>query len=254
MRTYYLEEMTWPEIEKALAEGYKTVVIFSGAVEQHGPHLPEATDAIRAHAEAGDFAKRLGKALAAPVIRPGVSDPHMPFPGSITLRAETYMMIIEDYIDSYLKHGFDTFVLASTHGGNMPAMEESAVRCREKHPEAAIVTGCSMADVMQMLAEAEKNEGLPKGVCGGHSCEFETSMMLAVSDLVQMDKAEAGFMGGLTEEVSDKMNTEGLRAVSANGIMGDPTGATRERGMRFFETMQQLQLKIIKEKLERERK
>ena len=51
MRTYYLEEMTWPEIEKALA------------------------DAIRAHAEAGDFAKRLGKALAAPVIRPGVSDP-----------------------------------------------------------------------------------------------------------------------------------------------------------------------------------
>ena len=48
MRTYYLEEMTWPEIEKALAEGYKTVVIFSGAVEQHGPHLPEATDAISA--------------------------------------------------------------------------------------------------------------------------------------------------------------------------------------------------------------
>ena len=40
MRTYYLEEMTWPEIEKALAEGYKTVVIFSGAVEQHGNQSP----------------------------------------------------------------------------------------------------------------------------------------------------------------------------------------------------------------------
>lgn len=254
MRTYYLEEMTWPEIGKALEDGYRTVVIFSGAVEQHGPHLPEATDAIRAHAEAGDFAKRLGKALAAPVIRPGVSDPHMGFPGSITLRPETYMMIIEDYIDSYLKHGFDTFVLASTHGGNMPAMEEAAARCREKHPEAVVVTGCSMADVMQMLAEAEEREGLPKGVCGGHSCEFETSMMLAVSDLVQMDKAEVGFMGGLTREVSDKMNTEGLRAVSANGIMGDATGAARDRGERFFETMQQLQLKVVKEKLERERK
>ena len=254
MRTYYLEEMTWKEIEGALADGYKTVVIFSGAVEQHGPHLPEATDAIRAHAEAGDFAKRLGKALAAPVIRPGVSAPHMDFPGTITLRPETYKMVIEDYIDSYVQHGFHTFVLASTHGGNISAMEEAAETCREKHPEVVIVTGCNMGDIIQMLARSEAEEKLPKGTCGGHSCDFETSMMLTECDLVQMDKAEIGLMGGMTPEISRKMNTEGIRSVSANGILGDPTGANRERGQRYFEIMQQLQLKIVTEKLERERK
>lgn len=254
MRTYYLEEMTWPEIRQALDEGYRTVVIFSGAIEQHGPHLPEGTDSIRAHAEAGDLAKRLGNALAAPSIRPGISEAHMQFPGTITLRSETYERLIEDYIDSYTRHGFDTFVLASTHGGNIPAMEQAAAKCSQKHPKARIVTGCTMDDIMKMLTDAEEGESLRRGTCGGHSCDFETSMMLLESNLVQMDKAEPGLTEGLTQELADKMNRDGLRAVTANGVLGDPVGADRERGKRYFEMMQSLQLGVVKKKLERERR
>lgn len=254
MRTYYLEEMTWPEIRQALDDGYRTVVIYSGAVEQHGTHLPEGTDAIRAHVEAGDLAKRLGKALAAPIIRPGISEAHMQFPGTVTLRPETYSMMIEDYIVSYSRHGFDTFVLASTHGGNIPAMEQAAAKCSQKHPEVRIITGCTMQDIMKLLTEAEKQEALKPGSCGGHSCDFETSMMLAISNLVQMDKAEPGLVKALTSELAEKMNREGLKSVTANGILGDPTSSNADRGKRYFEMMQSLQLKVVKEKMNRERR
>lgn len=254
MRTYYLEEMTWPEIQQALEDGYRTVVIYSGAIEQHGTHLPEGTDAIRAHMEAGDLAKRLGKALAAPSIRPGLSEAHMQFPGTITLRSETYSMIIEDYIASYIRHGFHTFILASTHGGNLPTMEQAAEKCLQKYPTVSIITGCKMSDIMKLLAEAEKKEVLNKGTCGGHSCDFETSMMLALSNLVQMDKAEPGLIKELTPELADQMNQEGLSAVTANGILGDPTSSNADRGKRYFEMMQSLQLKVVRDKMSNERR
>ena len=96
MRTLLLEEMAWPEIKAALENGMRTVIVFAGAVEQHGPHLAEITDAARARAEAIDLAERLGDALVAPVIRPGISEPHMSMPGTISLRPEVFKGLMED--------------------------------------------------------------------------------------------------------------------------------------------------------------
>lgn len=117
MKTYLLEEMTWPEIQAAMKNGCDTVVIYAASIEQHGPALPEMTDTILGYAAASDLAKRLGNALAAPLIRPGLSAHHMCFPGSITLRPETFRAVVEDYISAYVHHGFRTIVLASSHGG-----------------------------------------------------------------------------------------------------------------------------------------
>lgn len=82
MKTYLLEEMTWPEIQAAMKNGCDTVVIYAASIEQHGPALPEMTDTILGYAAASDLAKRLGNALAAPLIRPGLSAHHMCFPGA----------------------------------------------------------------------------------------------------------------------------------------------------------------------------
>ena len=106
MKTYLLEEMTWPEIQAAMKNGCDTVVIYAASIEQHGPALPEMTDTILGYAAASDLAKRLGNALAAPLIRPGLSAHHMCFPGSITLRPETFRAVVEDYISAYVHHGF----------------------------------------------------------------------------------------------------------------------------------------------------
>ncbi len=80
-----LEEMTWPEVEEAIASGYTSVVVAAGAVEQHGPHLPLLVDAARGDRLAIEVAERLGSALVAPTIRVGCSEHHMGFPGTLKL-------------------------------------------------------------------------------------------------------------------------------------------------------------------------
>ena len=126
MDTVLLEEMTWPEIRDALQNGMRTVVVCAASIEQHGPHLAERTDTTLGYAEAEALARRLGNALVAPVIRPGLSAHHMVLPGTVTLRPEVFRGVVEDYISSYVRHGFTTIVLISSHGGNFDALEEVA--------------------------------------------------------------------------------------------------------------------------------
>lgn len=202
MKTYLLEEMTWPEIQAAMKNGCDTVVIYAASIEQHGPALPEMTDTILGYAAASDLAKRLGNALAAPLIRPGLSAHHMCFPGSITLRPETFRAVVEDYISAYVHHGFRTIVLASSHGGNFRALEEIAQQQSEQYPHVRIVCGCSLEELDAALAEVEVLEGLPVGTCGGHACDWETSVMMMLNeDYVRREKLQRGHVGALTEEL-----------------------------------------------------
>lgn len=248
MRTLLLEELTWPEIKEAISNGINTVIIYGGAVEQHGPHLAESTDTVRAYAEAIDLAERLGNALVAPVIRPGVSLPHMVLPGSISLRPSVFKGIVEDYISSYVHHGFTHVVLASTHGGNMPTLLQVFNESREKYPDIRFAMGYTMAEVGPVIAACEREEGLPRGTCGSHSCDFETSLMLLKNpELVHMECAERGWIGTLSPELMAKMEKEGITSLSANGILGDPTGATAQRGAKYFKAMQDLQERLIRE-------
>ncbi|MCW4013105.1 MAG: creatininase family protein, partial [Candidatus Bathyarchaeota archaeon] len=85
MDTIHLEEMTWTMVEEAIAEGYKTVVMAVGSIEQHGHHLPLATDTYLGDVLATRTAEKLGKTLVAPTIRPGCSEHHLTFPGTISI-------------------------------------------------------------------------------------------------------------------------------------------------------------------------
>src|SRR5687768_5392698 len=105
-----IERMTWPDIGAAIAGGKRTVIIPSGAVEQHGPHLPLLTDSASASALALKLARRLGDALVAPTIWMGRSDHHMGFPGTITLSPETFQGLYRDSCVSLAQHGFETIV------------------------------------------------------------------------------------------------------------------------------------------------
>lgn len=251
MQTLLLEQMTWPEIQEALRKGMKTVIIYGGAVEQHGPHLPEITDTARAYAEAEDLAQRLGNALVAPVVRPGISVPHMTLPGSISLRPEVFKGIVEDYIAAYVRHGFTQVVLASTHGGNMPALLQVLEESRVKYPQVRFAMGYTMKEVGPVIAACEQEEGLPRGTCGSHACDFETSLMLLKTpELVHMDRAEPGWVGELTPELVQKMEQEGINSVAHNGVLGNPTGASPQRGAKYFKAMQDLQESLVRGQLE----
>ncbi len=115
-----LELMSFADVSAALARGYSTVLIPCGAVEQHGPHLPLCMDADHADALAEEVARSLGGTLIAPTIKVSCSAHHLVFPGTISLRPETFESICLDYCASLAKHGFTRILLFSGHIGNFP--------------------------------------------------------------------------------------------------------------------------------------
>ena len=237
MKTLELEKMRWPEIKQALEDGFKTVIIPAGSIEQHGPHLPECVDNIVGLEVAKKVAENLGKTLVAPIITPGLSLHHMTFPGTISLRPETFMALAEDYVDCYYKHGFRNMVFFSGHGGNFRALDEVARNARKKYDDLTIFNAINIKDMEIILPDLERIEGIPKGAIGmGHSCDYETSMMLDLCPaLVEMNAVEVGNTCELTDETLETLYQGGMSALTANGILGDPTNATAERGARNIE-------------------
>ncbi|MCG6867553.1 MAG: creatininase family protein, partial [Gammaproteobacteria bacterium] len=113
-----LAEMTWPEVAQALAGGVTTVILPLGATEQHGPHLPLATDTVRAAALAEALAEQLTQTLVAPVLPIGCSDEHSGFPGLLSLEGGTLARVIVDCARRMAAWGLQRLILLSAHGGN----------------------------------------------------------------------------------------------------------------------------------------
>lgn len=128
--TVLLEELSWPEVQEALESGVRTVVVMTASIEQHGPHLPTMTDTAIGYAIGERVARKLGRALLAPVIRPGCSDHHLAFPGSLSIPQEVFIETVIGCVRSLAPHGFNTFILLSSHGGNFGALEVAAKRLR----------------------------------------------------------------------------------------------------------------------------
>ncbi len=252
MKSVFMEELSWVEIQDAMEQGVDTVLICAASQEQHGPHLAENTDYIIGHSLCGMVARRLGNTLAAPVIRPGLSVHHMGHPGSLTLRPEIFRGIVEDYVSCYIKHGFQKIILCSSHGGNFNTMEDLAQTLSPRYPGTTIVNALTFSDFQELWVQADRMYQLEDGVCGGHACCFETSIMLAVRpDCVSMDRAAAGVVSADRTGVADRLFREGMTALSPNGIIGDPTRSTAEMGTVFLEMLCSLVCRIAREKLGR---
>ncbi|WP_221567781.1 creatininase family protein [Alkalihalobacillus sp. TS-13] len=232
---YLLEHMNWPTIKEKIEAGMDTVIICTASVEQHGYHLSELTDTVIGQATGILVAEKLGDALVAPVIRPGLSEHHIPMAGSLTLRPEVYRGIIEDYVTSYKKHGFKKVIIFSSHGGNFTENEKIVKNLQEIHPEMQFSSALSLMELMELMARFEKKYGLVEGSCG-HGGAMETSVMLHIApDQVDMDKATPGYIGPMTEDVLNKLFENGIVGLTEVGILGDPRQATAEWGEYFLE-------------------
>ena len=244
MKTVLMEEMSWRQIKAAMSQGYKTVIIPIGSIEQHGPHLAVGTDYLLGYPIAREVALRLGKTLVAPTIRPGLSEHHMHFPGTVTLRPETFMMVMEDYVSCYVRHGFTNIILINTHGGNTISIKKFMDEKAAGYENVTII----FPQTVKTAALSCEEENVPKGISGSHSGHMESSLMLAFyPHLVDMDAAEEGYTGEFTEELRTIMNTQGIHAITPNGILGDARGAHAARGIRDGVRSATEYVEIIKE-------
>jgi creatinine amidohydrolase len=222
----------------ALDRGRTVVVVPTAAIEQHGPHLPLDTDTFLCTSVAHAGAARAGDALVTPAICFGSSEHHMAFPGTVTLRQQTFRETVADVCRSLARHGFTRFVVLNGHGGNTALVGATV---QELGFEAPLhVVGVDYWNLARE-AIAEVRESPTGGM--GHACEFETSLMLhlrpesvrrelIVREIVQPRYAEERFDLLERGAVSAHWKTHEL---SRSGVMGAPDLATEEKGRRMFE-------------------
>lgn len=237
-----LEDISWTDVRALLDAGTRTVIVMTASMEQHGPHLPTMTDTAIGYAVGDRVAELLGDALLAPVIRPGCSDHHLAFPGSLSIPEPLFIETVQAYVRSLAPHGFSRFVLLSAHGGNFTPLEKAAASLRTEYDGKgveilAFAGRQALMDTMAVMLEAARAHGVNQEVDAIHADLTETAIMLARHGaLVKPEPWAPGAMGHID---TDALFIGGFKAVSANGILGDPRGATGAMGESVVEALAQ---------------
>ena len=218
--------MTWPEVEALDRE--TTVLVPTGSVEQHGPHLPLETDTrlVTAVAEA---VERRTDVLLTPTLWLGCSAHHLGFAGSLTATFAGYQAALEAVVRSLAAHGFRRFYVLNGHGGNASPNDVALRTLKAEFPSLAL--GGSGYYAFAAEAVREVSTGPQKEL--RHADEAEASLMLHVApDLVRLDRA---YDDGLVPEPFVRGLVEPFDAVTERGAFGYPSLATAEKGAAIFE-------------------
>jgi len=142
LNSIWIEELTWMEVRDALADGKTTALITTGGIEQNGPYLATGKHNYVLQGACEGVARELGNALCAPIIKlvpeGGIAEPsgHMLYPGTISLREETFEAVLEDVASSLKDHGFEHIIFFGDSGGNQEGMEAVAARLDERWTDA----------------------------------------------------------------------------------------------------------------------
>jgi mycofactocin system creatininase family protein len=201
--------------------GAGLVLVPVGSVEQHGPHLPLETDTIIASAVATTTAERLGGREAgvwtAPALTYGSSGEHQSFPGTCSIGTEALRLVIVELVRS-VRTWASRVVLVNGHGGNLMALRAAVEQLVDEGHDVAWVA-CSTEDVDL------------------HAGRTETSLLLHLRpDQVRLELAEAGDCRPLAK-ILPALMSGGVAAVSPNGVLGDPTGASAYEGAVLLASM-----------------
>src|SRR5262245_7944614 len=130
--TIWFEEMTWMDVRDALKKGTTTIIIPTGGLEPNGPWLVTGKHNYVLTANCEAIARKMGNALCAPVVKfvpEGQIDPptsHMASPNTISMREETFRMLLTDIVHSLKMHGFKQIFLIGDSGGNQPGQRAVA--------------------------------------------------------------------------------------------------------------------------------
>jgi len=234
MKKYILPDMTWPEIKEALQTA-SIAIVPVGAQEQHGYHIAEGCDSYRAKEFSALLAERcFPKVVVTPTINFGVSPHHMDFPGTISLRPDTLIALMEDVVSSLKQHGLKKFLFINAHGGNSAPLGVAAeTLARRYNVEIAHTKFVDAAK--KTLSEEIDSQYF------GHACEREISECLYLApSIVRKDLIEKGDMNddafALKYMKSDFVKVVyQFNEITNNGNIGDGTKGSYELGEKIIQ-------------------
>jgi creatinine amidohydrolase len=243
--THVYEDLTWPEVNEAVAAGCIPVLPV-GATEQHGPHLPLKIDRWTSTSVVDEAAKRSnGRLLAMPPVAYGYTTHVMDFPGTITIHHETFIRYIVDIGLSLAYHGFKKILIINGHGSNMNPLELAARRIMlESDAWVGMAGWWTLTETDPDFRATWRDSVYPGG--SAHAGEAETAMALhfdpasvrtelAVDQVVDTNAHNSRYHW-VDMFASGPVKMDGYTSTySEDGTQGEPSLATAEKGRMLFE-------------------
>jgi creatinine amidohydrolase len=210
----HLADLTYQDVA-VLARGGAVLAVPLGSTEQHGPHLPLSTDTDLAVALCQQLELRRD-VVVAPAVAYGSSGEHAGFAGTLSIGQQALALLLLELCRSATET-FSHVLLVSGHGGNAEPVGRAVATLR--------------AEGRDVMSHFPSWDGEP------HAGRAETSIQLALRpDAVLSARAEPGDMRPIAE-LMPLLRSGGVRAVSPNGVLGDPRGASADEGWRLLQSL-----------------
>jgi len=224
--------LNWKQVE-ALPKDRTLLILPTAAIEQHGPHLPLATDTLINNVCLGRALNLLPADMpiyALPPICYGKSNEHIGFPGTLSVSASTFMAVIRDLGASIASAGFRKLALYNTHGGNSSLVDVMARDLRAEFNLRTFTIFGSAGAHHEGLNPQERKYGF-------HAGEVETAFLLAATpELVDTSAYTVNYIAQLEDNAilqpeNGAANFAWLtRDIAESGVLGDPRPATAANG------------------------
>ncbi len=229
--------LNWKQVE-ALPRETTLLVLPTAAIEQHGHHLPLATDTLINNLLLGHALEKLpadASVYALPPVHYGKSNEHIGFPGTLSVSAQTFMAVVRDLGASIASAGFRRLVLYNTHGGNTSLVDVMARDLRAEFKLRTFALHGSAGIPFDGLAPQERAWGF-------HAGEVETAFLLAaVPELVDRSAYTSNYLAHIDKpETLMPENAPATfawltRDIAQSGVLGDPRPATAVKGARWID-------------------
>ena len=229
--------LTWKQVD-ALPRDHTLLVLPTAAIEQHGPHLPLATDTLINSILLGAALQRLPAetlVYVLPAVCYGKSNEHIGFPGTLSVSSATFMAVLRDLGASIAASGFKKLVLFNTHGGNSSLVDVVARDLRAEF-------GLRLFSLFGSGGAAFTGLGDQERAYGFHAGEVETSFLLsAIPELVHTGEYTQNYIADIAKpELLKPENASATfawltRDIAPSGVMGDPNPSTAEKGALWIE-------------------
>jgi len=227
--------LTWKQVDE-LPRDKTLLVLPTAAIEQHGHHLPLATDTLINNLLLGRALERIPDQLpvfALPPVCYGKSNEHLGFPGTLSVSAKTFLAVVRDLGASLAACGFQKLVLYNTHGGNSPLVDVLARDLRAEFGLRAFSLFGSPGVKFDGMTDQERAYGF-------HAGEIETAyLMHAAPTLVHAEAFTSNYIARIDKP--EPLKPEGSSAnfawltkdIAPSGVLGDPSAATAGNGERW---------------------